>query len=238
MQSALRLIYPPQCLSCGDLVADEGALCGGCWSDTQFVTGAMCDCCGVPLPGQDGGHKLLCDTCMTETREWSRGRSALVYGGQARSMVLGFKHGDRLDLARSFAGWMVGAAMDILRPDTLLVPVPLHRTRLLRRKYNQSALLAREMARTSGNGYCLDALVRVRPTDSLDALGRADREHILRGAIEPHPRRGDLMADRHVMLVDDVFTTGATLSACARAAYAAGAHDVCVMTLARVAPNA
>ena len=105
MQSLLRLAFPPQCISCGDLVEEEFGLCGGCWRETPFVTGLVCDCCGVPFPGDDTSKPVYCDDCLTLARPWRHGRAALIYRDNARRLVLALKHGDRLDLARPMAHW-------------------------------------------------------------------------------------------------------------------------------------
>ncbi|TGN47909.1 ComF family protein, partial [Paracoccus liaowanqingii] len=115
MKAALTLLYPAQCLACGAGVADGGAgavhLCAACWPDAAFITGAYCDCCGVPLPddGTGGAQVLVCDDCLTAVRPWTRGRAALVYAGTARRLILALKHGDRLDLAPPLADWLARA---------------------------------------------------------------------------------------------------------------------------------
>lgn len=237
IESALRLIYPPLCLACGDQVGDDAGLCGSCWRDTGFINGLVCDLCGVPLPGDDETELAHCDDCMTLARPWSRGRAALVYKDVARKLVMALKHGDRGDLARPAASWLLRAGAPILQPDTLLVPVPLHWRRLLMRRYNQSALLGGEVAKQSGLTQCPDLLRRKLSTPSLDGLGRDARFQALSGAIEVHPRRKHLLQNRRIVLIDDVMTSGASFAACAEACLAAGAQEICILALARVAKD-
>jgi predicted amidophosphoribosyltransferase len=142
MQSALAMLYPAQCVGCGEPVEDTHGLCGKCWAETPFVTGHVCDKCGCPLPGDGDGVADLCDDCMQIARPWSRGRAALIYDGQGRRFVLGIKYYDRLDLVPPAASWMARAARPFLTPDLLVVPVPAHWTRVFKRRYNQAAELA------------------------------------------------------------------------------------------------
>ncbi len=235
MQRALRLIYPSECLICRQPTDSDFALCGPCWRETPFIAGLGCHHCGAPLPGEDRGEDVLCDDCLRIARPWSAGRAALRYDDNGRKIVLGIKHGDRADLLRPSGQWMAQAGRDILAGDCLLVPVPLHWSRLLQRRYNQSALLAQAVGSAAGRQVCVDALARVRRTPSLGGQSREARFATLDRAIRPHPKRGAKMAERRVVIVDDVMTSGATLAACCEAAHRAGARDVAVLTLARAA---
>lgn len=237
MQAALRLLYPPQCVACGGLVDQDFGLCGSCWRDTPFIAGLVCDQCGAPLPGGEAEEQALCDDCLTIARPWARGRAAMQYSGTGRKLVLALKHGDRSELARPVSGWLARAAKPILEPDMLVAPVPLHRWRLLMRRYNQAALLAHGLAREAGLELCPDLLLRSRRTQVQEGMGRDARFENLRGALVVHPRRVDRLAGRHVLLVDDVMTSGATLAAGTEALHAAGAEKVSVAILARVAKD-
>jgi predicted amidophosphoribosyltransferase len=238
LQGALHLIYPPQCISCEALVTTDFGLCGACWRDTPFIGGLVCDHCGVPLPGEDPGHALRCDDCMTIARPWSQGRSALLYRDNARRIVLSLKHGDRLDLARPAAGWLLRAAQPMLKPGMLVAPIPLHWLRLLARRYNQAALLSAAVAELASLRHCPDLLVRRRSTGSQEGRDRDGRFRNMHEAISVHKRHQGRIEGRHVLLVDDVMTSGATLAAASEACSAAGASAVSVLVLARVAKDA
>ncbi|WP_380056018.1 double zinc ribbon domain-containing protein [Falsihalocynthiibacter sp. SS001] len=235
MQSALRLIYPTQCITCGDRVDASGALCGACWRDTPFISGTVCDCCGAPLLGEDDAQDVRCDACRKYPPVWGRGRAAFLYEDNARNIVLGFKHGDRQEYAIPAGRWMARAAEELVEDDTIVAPVPLHWSRFLKRRYNQSALLSAQVAKVLGLEHCPDLLRRVRKTRSLDGLGPQQRSATVSGAIAVHPKRRHLLEDRPVLLVDDVLTTGATLNSAAEACFSSRACDVNVITLARVA---
>jgi predicted amidophosphoribosyltransferase len=162
----------------------------------------------------------------------------MCYRDAGRSLVLALKHGDRTDLARAAGDWMAKAAAGLVTADTVIVPVPLHWLRLLRRRYNQAALLALRMGRTLGCPVCPDALQRTRATRPLDGHGREERVAALSGAIRVHPGRRSRIAGRPVLLVDDVMTSGATFAAATEALLAAGATRVSVLALARVTKDA
>ena len=233
IQTALSLIFPTQCVCCSAFVDGEGGLCHGCWGDTPFIQGTICDSCGVPLPGETDHETLICDDCLHLVRPWDKGRAALSYAGKGRELVMAFKHGDRTEIAVPAARWMSGV-FEPLANGHLVVPVPLHWTRFLKRRYNQSAVLAKSVARTLDLTFAPGALLRSRPTKSLDHEPLANRFDLLDGAIAPHPRYGERMEGEKVLLVDDVMTSGATLAAATEACYAAGADHVDVLTLARV----
>ena len=190
MQSVLRLIYPAQCISCDALVDQEFSLCGDCWKTTLFIHGLVCDACGTPLPGQTSERPEFCDDCLTISRPWQRGRASLIYKGNAKRLILSLKHGDRLDLVKPAARWMARSAQPLLIPDMLVVPIPAHWTRLLRRRYNQAALLAHELSRLLGFSDAPDALIRPRRSAVHDGMGRDARFANMNGAITPHPKRG------------------------------------------------
>jgi predicted amidophosphoribosyltransferase len=237
-QRVLSAVYPARCLSCGAPVESDFGLCGTCWRSTGFIGGTICDVCGTPLPGESpNGGALLCDACLKNPRDWVQGRAALLYRETGRKLVLALKHGDRQEIARPAAGWMQQALKDIVLARSIVAPVPLHRWRLLRRRYNQSALLGAELSVQLDRVWCPDLLHRTRRTPSLDGMTAAEREVTLNGAIAVHPGRKPLLLNRPVLLVDDVMTSGATLGACARACLAAGSGPVRVVVLARVAKD-
>ena len=230
MLSAIRdLIYPPRCLSCPEETDAAGALCATCWSDVEFITGPTCNLCGTPVDAGGAPEYMRCDECEAHTRDWSAGRSAVMYSGAGKTVVLQLKHGDRLDIAPTLANWIVRSAPDLIAAADMIAPVPLHWSRLFKRRYNQSAELVRAMSREKA---VPDLLRRTKRTQSLDGATRSERAAILDGAIALHPAKD--VAGRTVLLVDDVLTTGATLGACARALRDAGAADVTICVLARV----
>ena len=230
----LDTLYPPHCLACDAAVLEPGTLCGRCWAEAAFVTGLSCDKCAAPLPGDPVEAPILCDDCLRVARPWSHGRAALLYGGTGRQLVLALKYGDRHDIARPAGRWLARQAAPLCRADTLVVPVPLHRARLFHRRYNQSALLALALGRELDRPALPDLLLRTRRTGIQDGLSRAARFENQQGAIAPRPARAKRIEGRHVLLVDDVMTSGATLAAAAEACFAAGADDVDVIVLARV----
>ncbi len=238
MQTAVDAVFPPECLSCGARVDTDFGLCATCWADTPFITGAACDQCGVPLPGTDIEDGLRCDECLTIARPWQKGRAVFTYAGNGRKLVLALKHGDRPEIARAAGVWLSRAAAPLMTSDTVIVPIPLHWWRLFRRRFNQSALLAQALAQETQAFLAPDALKRIKATSSQDGRGREDRFRNLLDAIHPHPRRGHILSARDVLLVDDVMTSGATFSAATQACFEAGAKNVRVIALARVAKDA
>ena len=235
LQSAIRSLYPPRCLACGAEIMGEHALCGGCWRELPFISGMVCDCCGIPLPGFNTGQAELCDTCLAHPFPWVRARAPLLYDGTARKLVLALKHGDRLDLVAPMARWMARALGEVAPRESVILPVPLHRLRLFRRRYNQAALLGRAMSRMRMMPFWPDALIRHRHTRQQDDMGHDDRFANQAGAFSVHPWHRQAIGGRSVLLVDDVMTSGATLSACADACIRAGAAQVNCVVLARVA---
>ncbi|SFH05121.1 comF family protein [Palleronia marisminoris] len=233
-QSVVDAIYPPGCAFCDAETETAGGLCGACWSKTRFLKGCVCDQCGAPLPGEDASLDLRCDDCLVVGRPWSRGRSALAYEGPARTMLLRLKHGDRLDLVAPAARWMAEAGRAIWPDAPLLVPVPNHWTRRVKRRYNQAALLARAIARQTGAEVAPRALVRTSQTALLDGKSPAARFEALDGVIAAHPTHGGVVAGRNVIVIDDVMTSGATLAAATEALIGASAQEVRVLALARV----
>ena len=238
MQSVVRAIYPPQCVACETQTEAEHGLCGSCWAQTEFISGLVCDTCGAPQMGADQGERVQCDDCMTIARPWDQGRAALVYKGIGRRLMLGLKHGDRLDLSWPAATWMAARVAPLIRDDTVIVPVPLHWSRLLKRKYNQAAVLAQDLGKQVGRPVCVDGLIRTERTKPLDGHGRDARFAAITGKIRAHPKRVHVLKGKSVLLVDDVMTSGATLAAATEAVRIIGAENVSIAVLARVVKDA
>lgn len=237
MQRLIRAIYPAQCVACEAHTDSDHGLCAPCWAQTHFINGLVCDGCGTPMLG-DSDDGIKCDDCLRIARPWVRGRAAMVYSGTGRRLVLGLKHGDRLDLVKPAGAWMARVTGPLIAKDTMLVPVPLHWTRMLKRRYNQAAELAKALGREVSRPVILDGLIRPRATKPLEGHSRVARFEALSEAIEPHPDRVQLLQGRSILLVDDVMTSGATLAAATQACHAAGAENVSIVTLARVVKDA
>jgi len=223
-------VLPPRCLACGAIVDEPDALCGACWSAMTFFAPPWCAVCGLPFayPVGDGA---VCGACARQPPSFDRARAVLRYDKHSRRLVLALKHGDHTHLAGALGRWMARAGRDVMEGADIIVPVPLHWTRLAARRYNQAALLAHAVRAAGGPPVAANWLVRRRRTPSQGRLGPLARVRNVRAAFAL--RRGRSVRGKRVVLIDDVLTTGATVEECARVLRRAGAVFVGVLTVAR-----
>ena len=208
-------------------------LCVPCWSRIHFFAPPNCDLCGLPFEFELGAA-ALCAPCAARRPGYDRARAVFSYDDASKGLVLGFKHGDRTEGAGAFGLWLSRAGADFKDPRALIVPVPLHWSRLALRRYNQAALLARALHEYWGEGaLCLDLLVRRRATPPQGRLSTTQRGRNVRGAFAVNRRRAEMLRGRRIVLVDDVMTTGATVEAATATLKRAGAGAVDVLVLAR-----
>ncbi|MFD2261926.1 ComF family protein [Lacibacterium aquatile] len=227
-RAVLDLLLPPRCLNCRDPVSDPGALCPACWNNVRFISAPLCDDCGWPKALADED----CTACARRRLKLHRVRSAFFYDDDSRGLILRFKHGGRFDGAPAYAGWLARAAADLMPEVDVIVPVPLHRFRLMRRGYNQAALLARHLGRLTNKPVDVSLLRRIRSTPALGGHTAGQRMRLLKGVFALRAR-ADIVGKR-ILLVDDVLTSGATLEELARVLRRGGAKTVDAVTLARV----
>jgi ComF family protein len=229
-RAVLDGVLPPRCLACGAIVGEPDALCAPCWAAMTFFAPPWCAVCGLPFP-HPMGEDAVCAACARQRPSWDQARAALRYDKHSRRLVLALKHGDRTHLATALGRWMCRAGPEILDRADLIVPVPLHWTRLATRRYNQAGLLAHAIHAAGGPPVAPDWLVRRRRTPSQGRLGPSARAKNVRGAFRL--RSGRSVKGMRLVVVDDVLTTGATVEECARVLRRAGAEWIGVLTLAR-----
>ncbi|KQT44367.1 amidophosphoribosyltransferase [Aureimonas sp. Leaf454] len=232
-----RFLFPPVCAGCQAAVERSHALCADCWKGLSFIERPYCEVLGLPF-SYDLGKGFLSAEAIADPPPFARLRAAVIYRDLAARLVGSLKYNDRTDLVPLMAAWMSRAGGELLADADVVVPVPLHAGRLWRRRFNQSAELARRIASASGIAYAPRALLRIKQTRAQVGLGPAERRLNVRGAFKVAPERTAEIAGRRVLLIDDVFTTGATVSSATRALKRAGAREVDVLAFARVAAGA
>lgn len=233
LEQAIDAVLPPRCIVTGDIVERQGMIAPGAWVSLDFIAEPFCASCGFPFAFEvDQGS--LCTSCLIHEPPFEAARSALKYNDTSRSIILGFKHADKTHAVRAFVPWLKRAGAGMLEEADYLAPVPLHRRRLIARRYNQAALIAQALGADTGHEVLLDALVRIRATPSQGYLSAKERFKNVKRAFAVNERYKTQVQDKAIVLVDDVYTTGATVKECARALVKAGAAKVCVLTLARV----
>ena len=230
-----NIIAPAVCLGCHTRLSAHDALCATCWQQVSFITPPLCDRLGLPLPFVSGDTPLISAAAAADPPPYDRARAAAVFDHVVRELIHGFKYTDRHEARRLLARWMTGAGAEFLSDAELIVPVPMTRWRLIRRQFNHAALLAREIASASGVAFDPFVLRKTRRTPTQVGSSARQRAENVAGAFAVPVAARRRVADRAIVLVDDVITTGATASACARALRAAGARRIDVLAAAMVA---
>ena len=233
--AALDVIFPPGCLVCRTAVAAHGALCPACWRGIGFIEKPYCERLGTPFAYDLGVLGLQSPEAIANPPVYHRARAVARFeDGPVRDLIHRLKYGDRMELAKPLGRWMARAGAELLAEADLLVPVPLHRRRLMWRQFNQANALAQVVARLSGKTVDPFALKRIKPTRPQVGLSRAGRAENVQGAFAVPEAARAAVLDRRILLIDDVLTSGATLNAAARVLLRAGAARVDVLVFARV----
>lgn len=235
-RAVASVLFPDTCLACRMHVAKRGTLCPDCWSGLHFIAEPICDITGTPFQ-HEFGERMVSAEALADPPPYHRARAAVLHSGIARQLVQRLKYGDQTELAPWMADWMLRAGAELVRESDVVVPVPLHAVRFLARRYNQSAELARAIADRTGLAFEPGALRRIKPTRRQVGLTANERRVNVRGAFRVPPECEIAVAGRTVLLVDDVYTTGATIAAATKALLRAKASRVEVLTFSRVVPH-
>lgn len=231
------IVVPPSCLACHARVWGHDALCADCWRRVTFIRAPLCDRLGLPLPfasATDG--PLISAAAAASPPLYDRARAAVVFNEEsiARDLIHGLKYADRHEVRCLLGRWLLTAGTELFNGADVLIPVPMTRWRLLRRQFNQSALLAQEVSRATGIPVASHALVKHKSTPPQVGLTRLQRASNVRGAFSVAAKQIGRIAGRNVILIDDVITTGATVGACAMTLKAAGAARVDILAVGLV----
>ena len=233
--SILSAFLPPRCIKCGKVLVDRDGLCDECFKETTFIFPPFCKKCGRPFYEEPADSRnLLCGFCVSGKKKIFRlARACMEYDDSSSPMILSFKFFDRTEYKKVFAEWLRLSGTDIFEAGVdVIMPIPLHYTRLIKRRYNQSALLAKELSKLTGIPCDMTAAVRHRRTKpQIKFSGRARVENVKDAFSVKHP---DKIKGKRIVLIDDVQTTGSTLNECAKALLKAGAASVDYLTLSRV----
>lgn len=236
LASAIGVVYPPSCVACHAATDTAQALCPQCWAGIGFIERPYCERLGTPF-AVDLGSGLLSPAAIADPPVFARARAVCRFEGTARELVHRLKYDDRLELSLTLGRMMTQAGRELLGESGLIVPVPLHRTRLWSRRFNQAAALADTVSKLSGVAHAPHLLERVKRTRQQVGLTKAQRADNLQGAFRVPDAARPLLEGRSILLIDDVLTTGSTVNASARALLRAGAAQVDVLTFARVVTN-
>jgi len=231
------LVVPPSCLLCRAALGAHHALCASCWKGVHFIRPPLCDITGIPLPF-DVGETAISAKAAANPPAYDRARAVAHFTGAMRLLIHQFKYADRHDATALFGRWLVEAGGDRLTGVDVIVPVPMNRWRLLLRRFNQAAVLAKELSRRTAIPIEPLLLTRHRSTRTQVGLTHDQRRRNVAGAFKVPQRKVPLLQGRSILLIDDVITTGATVEACARALKRAGAARVDVLVLALVTDDA
>ena len=232
----IDFVLPPRCIVTGDIVDSQGMLSPKSWSDLSFISDPQCHRCGFPFDFDTGEMREgnICAACQKAPPLYNKARSALIYDDSSRDIILAYKHADQTQSVPSFVPWLKRAGENVLKEADLLVPVPLHRWRILRRRFNQSALIAQYLSNETKIPFLLDVLMRTRATETQGHLQANERQKNVKNAFTFNPKYLDSIRNKHIVLIDDVYTTGATITECTKVLLKAGVASVDVLTLARV----
>ncbi|HEY1096314.1 MAG TPA: ComF family protein [Alphaproteobacteria bacterium] len=233
-QRLIDLILPPRCPVTGELVSISGTLSANYWQTLNFIQNPQCACCGLPFATQEETG-TLCGPCISDPPPFKIARSALYYDDASSPLILKFKHADRTLLAPLLAQWLQHCAPVDIRDADYIIPVPLHRWRLLKRRYNQAAELARSLSIKTSIPWLPHTLQRKRATESQGHKSATERHDNVRNAFRIPDTAKAKLKGKKIVIVDDVYTTGATLKACCKTLHKAGAKEIIVLTLSRVA---
>jgi ComF family protein len=224
-------ILPPLCPATGEMVDMLGMVDPKFWQSLNFINAPLCQKCGSPFAFE--AEDMTCGECLENPPLYHQNRSALAYDDGSRSMILRFKHGDQIHAVKAFIPWLRQVGQELLSDADIMIPVPLHRMRLIKRRYNQADIIGRELVNYYPNiTYYPDALLRIKNTMSQGHKKAKDRKKNVFRAFQTNPIYN--YEDKNIVMIDDVYTTGATLNECAKMLYRAGAKEVNCLTLAKV----
>lgn len=239
LKKIIGLIFPPKCVLCEKIVEDEDTLCLDCWKKIRFIKKPFCDKCSTPFDFNIDDH-AVCFACLKNQPLYKKARSAVVYNSHTAKIIFKFKFYDKTHLKRFMAKCMAKAASDILPDIDVLIPIPLHKRRLIYRKYNQSLLLANEIAKLSGKTVIRDFLYKTKHTAPQASLKQADRKSNLRDKFAINPKylaQIEAYKNLNFAIVDDVITTGSTVNECVKVLNGAGIKNVYAISFAKTSLN-
>lgn len=232
IHNSLQHIFPSQCIGCGVFVTFSEGLCHNCWSKVKFINENSCSICSTPFDNETNHSGSICAKCLANRPLYNRHRSVIEYNDLASKLISDFKYNDKTYLQKYFANIIFNRHNHMIQNADIIIPVPLHRKKLLKRKYNQAALIAKLLCKMSGKKYLCDALIKTKNTESQVGLDYKKRISNLKGAISCSANTAKLIENKNIILIDDVMTTGTTINLCCKELLKFNPKNIDVLTLA------
>ncbi len=226
------ILFPPRCVGCATVIKDYGNLCHVCWGNIRFLNSNACRICSFPLEYIDEDSPL-CAQCTAAPPIFNQSSSAIIYDEHSSKLITRFKYGDNTLVASYLAKLMVNANRANVDEVDYIIPVPIHKKRLLQRKFNQSALLAKQISKDCNAKFVPDMLKRTKHTPPQASLSAKKRKENVKGCFAINNKYADVIPGTSVLLVDDVVTTGSTLNECSKILKKEGVENIYILTLAK-----